>query len=111
MLDHLNGNLQAMQDLSINIYLKKDKFFQAETLYVSTDGAGSHTYSYVLLKSFVPNSNVIVLLPKNNMSLETKLLYAAYITANRFKFSSWRRKPKGDAFTQKLLFTCFIKIK
>lgn len=82
--------------------LKKDKFFQAETLYVSTDGAGSHTYSYVSVEEFVPNSNVIVLLPKNNMSLETKLLYAAYITANRFKFS-YGRKPKGERLAELLL--------
>ena len=36
------------------------------------------------------------------MSLETKLLYAAYITANRFKFS-YGRNPKGERLAELLL--------
>lgn len=82
--------------------IRADKVFPAETLYVSTDGAGSHTYSYVSIEEFIPNSNVAVLIPKENMDLETKLLYAAYITANRFKFS-YGRKPKGDRLAELFL--------
>lgn len=82
--------------------IQSDKIFPSETLYVSTDGAGSHTYSYVSIEEFVPNSNVAVLVPKKNMDLETKLLYAAYITANRFKFS-YGRKPKGERLAELLL--------
>lgn len=72
----------------------KDKIFPSDTLYVSTDGAGSHTYSYVSIEPFVPNSNVAVLIPKRRLPLEEKLAYATLITANRFKFS-YGRKPKG----------------
>ena len=79
--------------------VKKEKIFPAGTLYVSTDGAGSHTYSYVSIEEFIPNSNVVVLIPKQEMNLETKLLYAAYITANRFKFS-YGRKPKGERLAE-----------
>ncbi|MBT2652753.1 restriction endonuclease subunit S [Oceanobacillus sp. ISL-73] len=75
--------------------IPKNKVFPAGTLYVSTDGAGSHTYSYVSVEPFVPNSNVTVLIPKKDFSLEKKLAYATLITANRYKFS-YGRKPKGN---------------
>lgn len=65
------------------------------TIYVSTDGQGSHSYSYVSSFNFIPNSNVSVLIPKNAMTLQEKLYYSICITANRFKFS-YGRKPKGD---------------
>lgn len=80
----------------------KNKIFPSGTLYISTDGAGSHTYSYVAIETFVPNSNVAVLIPKHNMTLEEKLAYATLITANRFKFS-YGRKPKGDKLKSILL--------
>ena len=82
--------------------ITKSKLFPKDTLYVSTDGAGSHTYSYVSVEEFVPNSNVSVLIPKSEMNLETKLIYAAFITANRFKFS-YGRKPKGNRLSELLL--------
>lgn len=65
------------------------------TIYVSTDGQGSHSYSYVLSFEFVPNSNVSVLIPRREMSLQEKLYYSVCVTINRFKFS-YGRKPKGD---------------
>lgn len=65
------------------------------TIYISTDGQGSHSYSYVSSFEFVPNSNVSVLIPKSEMTLQEKLYYSICITANRFKFS-YGRKPKGD---------------
>ncbi|MCZ4237546.1 MULTISPECIES: restriction endonuclease subunit S [Staphylococcus] len=74
--------------------VKEDKIFPPETLYISTDGAGSHSYTYVSIESFVPNSNVSILIPKKELSLEKKLMYATFITANRYKFS-YGRKPKG----------------
>lgn len=64
------------------------------TIYVSTDGQGSHTYSYVSSFDFVPNSNVTVLIPRRPMSHQEKLYYAICITKNRYKFS-YGRKPKG----------------
>lgn len=73
----------------------QDKIFDKETLYISTDGAGSHTYSYVSIEKIIPNSNVIALIPKQKMTLAEKMFYATIITANRFKFS-YGRKPKGD---------------
>jgi len=73
-----------------------NKFIYPEnTIYVSTDGQGSHTYSYVSSFDFIPNSNVSVLIPKKEMCLEEKLYYAICISLNRFKFS-YGRKPKGD---------------
>ncbi|AZJ43546.1 restriction endonuclease subunit S [Bacillus velezensis] len=80
----------------------KNKVFPAGTIYVSTNGAGSHTYSYVSIEPFVPNSDVTVLIPKQELSLEQKLAYATLITANRFKFS-YGRKPKGDRLKAILL--------
>jgi len=73
--------------------------YPADTIFVSTDGEGSHTYSYVSKFTFVPNSNVSVLLPKREMTLNEKIYYARCITMNRYKFS-YGRKPKGDRLKQ-----------
>ncbi|MDB8789186.1 restriction endonuclease subunit S [Romboutsia sp. 1001216sp1] len=88
------------QITSIDAYVKKstidEKYiFPKHTLYVSTDGQGSHTFSYVSVCEFVPNSNVSVLEPRRDMSLEEKLYYSNYITNSRYKFS-YGRKPKGE---------------
>lgn len=68
--------------------------FPANSLFVSTNGEGSHSYSYVSPFSFIPNSDISVLIPKKVMSLNDKLFYAMCITQNRYKFS-YGRKPKG----------------
>ena len=88
------------QDSSIDAYVNKllvpsDCLYPKGTLYVSTDGQGSHSYAYVSVSEFVPNSNVAVLEPLVEMSLDEKLYYAFCITKNRFKFS-YGRKPKGE---------------
>lgn len=87
------------QETSIDAYVNKklvpdEKVFSAGSLYVSTNGQGSHTFSYVSTSEFVPNSDVSVLIPKRKMSLQEKLFYAQCITNNRYKFS-YGRKPKG----------------
>lgn len=80
-----------------------DKYiYPDETLYVSTDGQGSHSYSYVSSFKFIPNSNVSILIPKSEMSLQEKLYYAICITHNRFKFS-YGRKPKGERLAKILV--------
>lgn len=73
----------------------KEKIFPEGSLFVSTNGEGSHSYSYVSTCEFVPNSDVSVLTPKREMSIEEKLFYAQCITANRYLFS-YGRKPKGN---------------
>lgn len=69
------------------------------TLFVSTNGEGSHSYSYVSRFKFACNSDVSVLLPKREMTLKEKIYYARCITMNRYKFS-YGRKPKGDRLKQ-----------
>ncbi|MCF4114465.1 restriction endonuclease subunit S [Dethiosulfovibrio acidaminovorans] len=76
-----------------------DNIYPEGTLFVSTDGAGSHSYSYVSKFRFACNSNVAVLLPKRDMSVNEKLYYARCISMNRHKFS-YGRKPKGDRLKQ-----------
>lgn len=71
-----------------------ENVFPAGTLFVSTDGEGSHSFAYVSRFEFVANSNVSILIPKKEIPLEHKLFYAQCITANRWKFS-YGRKPKG----------------
>lgn len=88
------------QETSIDAFVLKSDIdlkyiFPPETLYVSTDGQGSHSYSYVSTCEFVPNSNVSVLIPRKEMSLSEKLYYSHCISNNRYKFS-YGRKPKGD---------------
>ncbi len=68
--------------------------FPSETLVVSTNGEGSHTYSYVCPFEFVPNSDISALIPKKPLSVQEKIFYAMCITQNRYKFS-YGRKPKG----------------
>ncbi|MBL3758118.1 restriction endonuclease subunit S [Bacillus cereus] len=70
------------------------KIFEDETIFVSTNGQGSHTYAYVSSEKFTANSDVAILIPKKNMSLLEKLFYANCITQNRWLFS-YGRKPKG----------------
>ena len=94
-----NGSIDAYVDKRV---IPSDKVFPKNTLYVSTDGQGSHTYSYVSVFEFVPNSNVTVLIPKREMSIEEKLYYAQCITQNRYKFS-YGRKPKGKRLEQILV--------
>lgn len=69
------------------------------TLFVSTNGEGSHSYSYVSRFRFACNSDVSVLLPKREMTLNEKVFYARCITMNRYKFS-YGRKPKGTRLKQ-----------
>lgn len=78
-----------------SIQIDDKHIYPDNTIYVSTDGQGSHSYSYVSSFKFVPNSNVSVLIPKTEMTLQEKLYYSICITTNRFKFS-YGRKPKGD---------------
>ncbi len=95
------------QSTSIDAYVNKylvaqEKVYPKGTLYVSTDGQGSHTYAYVSVSDFVPNSNVAVLKPKRPMTLREKLFYAMCISRNRFKFS-YGRKPKGEKLERIML--------
>jgi len=70
-----------------------------ESLFVSTNGEGSHSYAYVSQFKFACNSDVSVLIPKRVMTLQEKIYYARCITMNRYKFS-YGRKPKGDRLKQ-----------
>lgn len=83
-------------------YVPEKYIFPKNTIYVSTDGEGSQSYTYVSKFDFVPNSNVAVLIPKNEMTLREKQYYALCITKNRYKFS-YGRKPKGDRLANILL--------
>lgn len=95
------------QSTSIDAYVNRHRVgnsgvYPKGTLYVSTDGQGSHTYAYVSVSDFVPNSNVAVLIPRHKMTIKEKLFYAMCITHNRFKFS-YGRKPKGQKLAEILL--------
>jgi hypothetical protein len=95
------------QDTCLSGYIRRlgidlKYIFPKETLYVSTNGQGSHTYSYVSTFEFVPNSDVSVLIPKRKMTLQEKLYYSKCITDNRFKFS-YGRKPKGKRLKSTML--------
>ncbi|MDP2652082.1 MAG: restriction endonuclease subunit S [bacterium] len=74
--------------------ISPENIFDEDSLIVSTDGEGSHTFAYVYPAMFVPNSNVAVLIPKRPISLEEKLFFALAITQSRWRFS-YGRKPKG----------------
>ena len=93
------GSIAGYIDKSL---IDEKHIYPDNTIYVSTDGQGSHSYSYVSSFDFVPNSNVSVLIPKKSMSLQEKIYYSACITFNRFKFS-YGRKPKGDRLKDVLI--------
>ena len=95
------------QNTSVDAYVNKNlvpqkKVYPKGTLYVSTNGQGSHTYSYVSVSEFVPNSDVTVLLPLRPMTIREKLFYSMCISHNRFKFS-YGRKPKGERLASIML--------
>lgn len=84
---------------SLRSFIPKDSvdssnIYPAGSLYVSTNGEGSHSYSYVSTEEFVPNSDVSVLIPKEEIPIELKIYYSKCISANRPLFS-YGRKPKG----------------
>ena len=82
--------------------VEKKHIYPKGTLFVSTNGEGSHSYSYVSTMEFVPNSDVSVLIPKEGMSVEEKIYYALCITKNRYRFS-YGRKPKGKRLKSLIL--------
>ena len=82
--------------------VEKKHIYPKGTLFVSTNGEGSHSYSYVSTMEFVPNSDVSVLIPKEDMSVEEKIYYALCITKNRYRFS-YGRKPKGKRLKSLIL--------
>lgn len=87
----------------INLEEVEQRFvFEAGNIFVSTDGDGSHSYAYVSPIRFIPNSNVSVLIPKREMSLNEKIFYAFVITKNRYRFS-YGRKPKGERLKSLIL--------
>jgi len=71
--------------------VKEKNIWPKETLFVSTNGEGSVSYSYVSNFEFVPGSDIAILVPKREMNLAEKLFYAKCITLNRFKFSYGRK--------------------
>lgn len=93
------GSVAGYVDKSLVL---QEHIYPQNTIYVSTDGQGSHSYSYVSAFEFVPNSNVSVLIPKRKMSLQEKIFYSMCITSNRFKFS-YGRKPKGERLKEILI--------
>ena len=74
--------------------IEQKHIYPSETLFVSTNGEGSHSYAYVSSFEFVANSDISILIPKREMSLLEKIYYARCITKNRYRFS-YGRKPKG----------------
>jgi len=76
--------------------------YPSGTLYISTNGQGSHSYAYVAPFEFVPNSDVTVALPRQAMSFAEKLFYAMVISKNRRLFS-YGRKPKGRRLAELLV--------
>lgn len=77
----------------------EDKIHKAKSLVVSTDGEGSHSYSYISPVDFIPNSNTSVLKPKINMPLSFLLFITIAITNERWRYS-FGRKPKGNRLTK-----------
>jgi len=95
-------NARVIRGFLERLVMDKKHIYPKGSLFVSTNGEGSHSYSYVAIEDFVPNSDVSVLIPKNDMSLELKLYYAKCIVANRYLFS-YGRKPKGKRLAGLLL--------
>lgn len=74
--------------------IENKDIYPSDTLFVSTNGEGSHSYAYVSSFEFVANSDISLLIPKKAMTITEKLYYALCITNNRWRFS-YGRKPKG----------------
>ncbi|MGE5326099.1 MAG: restriction endonuclease subunit S, partial [Deltaproteobacteria bacterium] len=79
-----------------------DKTYSGGSLMVSTDGEGSHTFSYVTPIDFIPNSNTAVLVPKQPVPLSFRLFIAAAISNERWRYS-YGRKPKSGRLKNLIL--------
>lgn len=99
----MNGTFSGWVDKTT---VNPQKVFGKEMIFVSTNGEGSHTYTYISPFEFIPNSDVSVLeeLPTNSrkLSLNEKIFYAQCITYNRYKFN-YGRKPKENKLKDLLL--------
>lgn len=80
----------------------KEKVFPGGSLMVSTDGEGSHSFSYVTPIDFIPNSNTAVLVPKQEIPLSFQLFIAAAISNERWRYS-YGRKPKSGRLKNLIL--------
>lgn len=89
--------------------INKRQIFQANSLFVGISGQGSHTFSYVCPYKFTPNSNISVLIPKFDMTIIEKNIYAKFITANRYKFS-YGRVPAGNKL-KSIMLPCLSFVK
>jgi hypothetical protein len=83
---------------------KGHKAYNKGEIFISTNGEGSHTFTYVApWDSFIPNSDVAVLVFKSkDLSFVEKQYYAQYITKCRPLFS-YGRKPKGNRLKNLLI--------
>jgi hypothetical protein len=91
----ISGWVQRSDIAEANVYEKG-------SLFVSTNGEGSHSYAYVSSFEFSCNSDVAVLIPKMEMTLAEKIYFSRCISMNRYKFS-YGRKPKGKRLKSLIL--------
>lgn len=82
--------------------LEEGQVFEPGTIYVSTNGEGSHTYAHVPPFRFTPNSDAVALVPRQELTPAQTHFYALLISRNRPKFS-YARKPKGERLASVVL--------
>lgn len=76
--------------------------FPKFTLVMGNTGAGSHTYTYLIAEEFVPNNNLTVLLPKQELNIYHKLFIINVIEHNRYRYN-YGRIPSNERFLDSYL--------
>jgi type I restriction-modification system DNA methylase subunit len=77
--------------------VKDDCIFPKFTLVMGNTGAGSHTFTYLIAEEFVPNNNLTVLVPIENLSVYQKIFLINIIEHNRFRYA-YGRIPSNKRF-------------
>lgn len=77
--------------------IKEDNIFPKFTLVMGNTGAGSHTWTYLIAEEFIPNNNLTVLIPKQNLNIYQKIFLINIIEHNRYRYA-YGRIPSNKRF-------------
>ncbi len=77
--------------------VEEDSIFPEFSLVMGNTGAGSHTWTYLIAEKFIPNNNLTVLSPIENLNIYHKIFLINIIEHNRYRYA-YGRIPSNKRF-------------